>query len=342
MLPVGRKSRLPMRVYRTAFMYNARWCNTGRTDLVPLSDPFTQPARPASGVSDESQAHLPPLYTPTTDFFRQQIRPTPGINRDYWSLMLGGLVTAPVMLSYADLLEHPPAEQACVLACIGNQAGGPLVASGRWRGVPLRALLAEAGVSGAARHAHLHAADGYATSIPLEWAQSALLAYHLNDAPVPPEHGGPARLIVPGLYGYKMPKWIQRVILAQDPLPGPWEQRGWSAVGAIQTITAIHTPRNLEPVRGPVRLTGIAYAGSRAVTCVEVSIENGPWTPVERLAGPPGAWVRWHALWTPPAPGDYRLSARAGDETGSAQPEAGAAFPNGSAAAHTIVMRVSG
>lgn len=316
-------------------MYNARWWNTGRTDLVLLSDPLTQPARPASGVSDESQAHLPPLYTPTTDFFRQQMRPTPAVNRDYWSLMLGGLVNVPVMLSYADLLSYPPVEQACVLTCLGGQAGGPLIASGRWLGVPLRALLAEAGASGAARHAHLHAADGYVTSVPLEWAQNALLAHRLNDAPLPPEHGGPVRLLVPGLYGYKMPKWIQRIVLAQDPLPGPWEQRGWPAVGAIQAITAIHTPRHLEPVRGPVRLAGVAYAGGRAVTRVEVSVENGPWTPVERLVGPPGAWVRWHALWAPPAPGDYRLSARATDETGGVQPEAGAA------AAHTIVMRVS-
>jgi hypothetical protein len=266
----------------------------------------------------------------------------PAVDPLYWSFMLGGLVTTPVLLSYADLLDSAAEEQACVLACIGSPAGGPLTGSARWAGVPLRHLLAEAGISSAARHVHLHAADGYATSVPLEWAQDALLAWRMNDAPVPLEHGGPVRLLVPGLYGYKMPKWIQRVVLAPEPLAGPWEQRGWSPLGIVQTTAAIVTPVHLETVRGPVRFTGIAYAGRRTVTAVALSIEDGPWMQADLVPGPPGAWVRWHALWTPPAPGDYHVSARASDDTGSIQPVSGTPFPDGTAAAHSIVVRVSG
>ncbi|GIL09086.1 MAG: hypothetical protein BroJett033_5970 [Chloroflexota bacterium] len=309
------------------------------------SDFLTQPTHPIAKDAEGlglAQTHLPALYTPPADFFRQQIRATPAVNSDYWSFMLGGLVATPVMLSYADLLACPPAEQACALACSGGKTSGPLIANARWTGVPLRVLLAEARAASAARHAHLHAADGYVTSVPLEWAQGALLAYHMNGAPVPPDHGGPVRFIVPGLYGYKMPKWIQRVVLAEAPLPGPWEQRGWPAVGVVQTMSAVLTPRHLEAVSGPVRLSGVAYAGSRAITRVEVSIENGPWMPAAHVAGPPGAWTRWQAVWTPPAPGDYRLSVRATDETGETQSDADAVRAGGAAAAHTIVMRVSG
>jgi hypothetical protein len=214
------------------------------------------------------------------------------------------------------------------------------MASAQWTGVPLGDLLAEARAHHVAQHAHLYAADGYATSIPLEWAQRALLVYRMNNAPIPPEHGGPVRLIVPGLYGYKMPKWIQRIVLAETPLPGIWEQRGWSPVGVVQTTAGIITPQHLEATNGPVLFTGIAYAGTRAVTRVEISIENGPWTPADFVPGLPDTLTRWHALWTPPASGDYRVSARATDETGCVQPDTGATFPNGATAAHTIVVRV--
>lgn len=308
--------------------------------FLPYSGRFVFSSEHTEPLAEE---HLPPLYTPLHSFFLQQFQPTPLIEPAYWSFMLGGLVKRPVVLSYNDLLASPSLEQASVLTCIGNQPGGPLMASARWTGVPLRDLLAEAEVSSAAAYAHLFAADGYTTSIALDWARSALLAYRMNGEPLAREHGGPVRLIVPGLYGYKMPKWIQRVLLAEAPLQGVWERRGWSQVGIVQTTTTIARPRHLEQMPyGPVRLAGAAYAGARAVARVEISIENGPWAPVNLLHGPPGAWTRWHALWIPPAPGDYRVSARATDETGAVQPDSGPVFPNGTAAAHTMVVRVVG
>ncbi|MGQ9887796.1 MAG: molybdopterin-dependent oxidoreductase [Aggregatilineales bacterium] len=259
----------------------------------------------------------------------------------YWSFMLGGLVKKPVVLSYDDLLSSPPLERASVLMCAGSQLGEPLMASVRWTGVPLRDLLAEAEISSKAAHAHLYAVDGYATSIELSWARNALLAYRLNGEPLAREHGGPVRLVVPGLYGYKMPKWIQRILLADAPLQGVWERRGWPQVGVVQTTTAIAKPRHLERVPWePMYFTGAAYAGLRRVVRVEISVENGPWAPVNLLHGPPGTWTRWYALWAPPAPGDYCVSARAIDETGAAQPNFGQSSPSGAGVAHTIVVRV--
>ncbi len=319
----------------------------GRTAFVQQSNAFS-PYLGRFAVSSEhaeppTEEQLPPVYTPSNRLFRQQFKPAPTIEPAYWSFMLGGLVNRPVVLSYDDLLSSPSLDQASVLTCAGSQLREPLMASVRWIGVPLRDLLAEAEVSSKAAHAHLYAADGYATSIELDWARRALLAYGMNGELLAREHGGPVRLIVPGLYGYKMPKWIQRILLADAPLQGVWERRGWSQVGVVQTATAITRPRHLEKMPcAPIYFTGAAYAGVRAVARVEISVENGPWAPVNLLYGPPGTWTRWYALWTPPAPGDYRVSARATGETGAAQPDSGQFSPNEAGAPHTIVVRVVG
>jgi hypothetical protein len=190
-------------------------------------------------------------------------------------------------------------------------------------------------------YAHLHAADGYSTSIELADLEQAVLVYRMNDAPLLPEHGYPTRLIVPGLYGYKMPKWIQRIILADQPLAGFWEKRGWSASGQARLTSAILSPHHQARVSGTTRLHGIAYAGKRRIESVQVSIDGADWMPVSFTQVSPNTWAEWSIAWTAPGPGDYQIRVRATDDSGYMQSETDyPAFPNGSSGIHAIIARV--
>jgi Oxidoreductase molybdopterin binding domain/Mo-co oxidoreductase dimerisation domain len=275
-------------------------------------------------------------------FFRQQIRQTPSINAAYWSFTLRGLVDLPLFLSYNDLLAMPSVETLCTIACIGSPADASLIGNAVWQGVTFQTLLDELTVQPATRYANFFATDGYATSIPFDKLPGALLVYGMNGEMLPQEHGFPARLIVPGLYGYKMPKWIQRVELAADPVIGVWEKRGWSAVGEVQTTSAILSPRHLETMSGAITFSGIAYAGNRPITNVEISIDDGPWMPVPFQQEDRGHWAQWSIDWRPYMPGDYGVRVRATDGTGFTQPGETPIFPNGSTTIHSIIVRATG
>lgn len=275
----------------------------------------------------------------TINLFRQHYQAAPVINADYWSFMLGGMVEVPLPLSYRDLTSLPATEVECALACIGNTPGGPLMGQARWEGVPLQTLLNEVHVLPEARYAHLHAADGYATSIDLAHLNRALLAYRLNGDPLPQEHGFPVRLVVPGLYGYKMPKWIQRVELAEAPLAGLWEKRGWSALGRVRVTSAIQSHQIAADKS--VLLRGMAFAGENPLRAVEISIDGGPWMPVTFSQRTPFVWAEWSARWEPPGAGHYHIRVRATDSSGQTQTEDNAsAYPDGSSGIHAIVVSI--
>jgi DMSO/TMAO reductase YedYZ molybdopterin-dependent catalytic subunit len=277
----------------------------------------------------------------TRPFFRQNIRAIPTLNANYWSFSVGGLVRHPLVWSYSDVLALPQVEFPCAVACIGNKPGGEWIGDAVWQGTPLTEMLNELTILPEARYARLLAADKYVTSLPLDRLQGALLVYGMNGDVLPPEHGFPMRLMVPGLYGYKMPKWIERIELTDTPAGGIWEERGWSADGTVQTTSAILSPRSKMSVSGTVQFTGIAYAGERAITAIELSIDGGPWMPVQFTPVSGAGWTEWQIEWTPPGPGDYQVRVRATDSDGFTQPESGAAFPNGASGQHAIVVRLT-
>lgn len=239
----------------------------------------------------------------------------PQINPAYWGFMLGGLVRVPLMLSYADLLTQPAAELICTLGCAGNTTQ-PNFYQSLWRGVLLSTLLDQVTLLPYAEHAHIFAADGYRTSIPLDRLRNAALVYARDDRPLTPEAGFPVRLIAPGLYGYKMPKWIQRIELRPEPLIGTWEQRGWSTEGIVSTTAAITHPRHRATFEGRVTFAGTAFAGDRPITQIEISINDSAWMPVDFTAQPPQRLINWLIEWTPPTSGNYRVQARATDSAG--------------------------
>jgi sulfane dehydrogenase subunit SoxC len=243
--------------------------------------------------------------------FQQHIRTVPSINSSYWSFAIIGRVRRPLILSFDDLRAFPSQTQRCVIACSGKSRQ-PLIGEAVWRGVPLRALLDELALDPTARFALIHAADRYTTVLPLDALGHTLVAYEMNGAPLLPEHGFPARLIAPGLHGYKMPKWVERIELSDTPEGGFWESRGWSLDGAAGVKAAILSYD--QRADGAIALAGIAYAGGHRIASVHVSIDDGDWMPVPFTQDDPLVLAHWQSEWMPPdAPhgaGDYHISVR--------------------------------
>lgn len=286
---------------------------------------------------------LKPELTPTARFFRHYTHATPHLNAAHWAFSVGGMVRYPLTWSYSDILARPQVDMPCTLVCASNHAGGDRIGHAVWRGVPLAALLDEIEVSAEVGFARLEAAGGGRTVVPFAVLRGGLLATHMNDAPLPPEQGFPARLIIPGLYEHKQPRWIERVELWDSAGPGGlWEQRGWTA-SEVRTVSAFDAPHLLVANQPTVKLSGYAFAGARRIIAVEVSVDGGPWVAVEAGPSVPNVWTRWQTTWPAPAPGDYQLRVRSTDEDGMTQPpNAAGPFPDGSSGPHRITVHVSG
>lgn len=302
---------------------------------------------------------LPPLnrdlvLTPNDEFYVMETNGTPTIDRAEWQLTIDGLVDNPVTLTFADIEARPFVEHMRTLECIGNAVGGNQIGNAVWGGILLADLLDEVGVLDTAVRAKFEAADNYETSVTLDWLNQpgTMLAYQMNGKPLPPEHGYPLRLFMPGLYGQKMPKWITRIQFIDHNLHlGTWETQGWSDEAKVKTNSQIMLPTHIQKVPlVPLEIFGVAYAGDRHITQVEVGIEQDgilTWRPVEELVRGPSdeAWTQFYLPWTPPAAGTYTLLVRASDETGFVQTERArgileGAFPDGTDKIHNIVIVV--
>ena len=300
-------------------------------------------APPESGLSGPV-----PAITPVRDFyqvtknFQDPVVPVAG-----WTLRVTGLIGRPLRLGYAELTAIPAVTEVITLECISNDVGGPLMSTGVFTGVSLRDLLVMAEPGAGAHAVNFHARDGYTETIPLATAlaePSILVAYRLDGQPLPEAHGFPARMVVPGRYGMKGPKWLDRIEVAAAPEPGFWEQQGWDSRAMVRTTSRIDSPQNGAIVRpGPVPLAGVAFAGTRGIRTVEWSADGGrSWSPAE-LEPPLSSltWVRWRAVWTPDRPGEYTLMVRARDGHGDLQRRDPApTFPAGAAGYHVISLSV--
>lgn len=316
-------------------------------------------ARIASTVGQEVYAQglfsrvrgLPPEVTSTRDFYIVSKNPPgfdPVIDVNRWKLELAGLVPSPTRLTYEEIRAMPAVERYHTLECISNEIGGDLISNAKWRGVPLANVLARAGgVSSKTVHIVFRAADGYTESLPAADALNpeTLLVYEMNGEQLPTKHGFPVRLLVPGRFGMKNPKWITRIEAIDTGFLGYWERSGWSDRAIVQTMSKLTTPTSGATVRvgEEVGLGGVAFAADRGIREVEFSIDDGKsWQPAE-VKSPLGkhTWVLWAAVWKPPAPGDYVLRVRARDGLGVWQPSAETAtLPDGATGYHRIRLRV--
>lgn len=278
---------------------------------------------PPALATFQSITALTPRVTDNADHYTVDttlIKPTADITK--WQLDITGSVAEPYSLSYDELLDLEAVEQLKTLECISNEVGGELISTALWTGVPLRDLLARAKPKPETYDVKLTSIDGYTDSIRIEKAMESdsIVAYLMNGVTIPLDHGYPARLLVPNIYGMKNVKWLRSIECVTFDFLGYWMQRGWSDIAVVNTNTRIDTPsRSVRWTGGPVVIAGIAFAGARGISKVEVSADGGQTFDAAELepALGPLTWVRWKLEWTPPGPGKYQIAARSTDRTGA-------------------------
>ncbi|TAL41804.1 MAG: oxidoreductase [Salinibacterium sp.] len=332
----------------------ARAYNSANAAIATLRDSvkLPKPATPAPQISAGAELDIPgitPLISSNESFYRiDTALQVPVVDVSTWKLRIIGLVEREVEITFDELLTLPLTERAVTLACVSNEVGGNLIGNAIWLGYPLHKLLERARPLPRADMVLSRSIDGFTASTPLEVLQDprrdSLLAVGMNGEPLPLEHGFPARLVVPGLYGYvSATKWVTELkvtTFAEDI--AYWSYRGWSDHGPIKTESRIDVPASGARVRaGRVAVAGMAWSQHTGISAVEVRIDRGVWQPA-RLADPISAdtWRQWVYEWDAPR-GSHLLEVRATDSLGQTQsatqvPPA----PNGAEGWHAVTVAV--
>jgi DMSO/TMAO reductase YedYZ molybdopterin-dependent catalytic subunit len=285
------------------------------------------------------------VVTPNADFFIRNHFKTPTIMEEEWNLEIGGMVAKPLKLSFADLLLKSSVQRPVTLECAGNLSGGRGVSTAVWSGIPLAALLKQAGVQTGATTVVFHGADSgegagvspgthFARAIPMEKAMdpSTLMAYEMNGVPLLPEHGFPLRALVSGWYGMDSVKWLTRVEVSGEPFKGYFQQERYVSLrsnGKRETITRMRVnskffrPLNEEEILTKAyRIEGVAWAGESKISKVELRFDGkGDWQPaMVGESAVPTVWAPWSYTWSIQRSDHYTIEVRATDNAGESQP----------------------
>ena len=324
--------------------------------LIPVSeDPLCR---------ESTLTSLNTWITPTERYYiRNHFSDIPNLDRSTWRLVIDGEVRHPLNLSFADILAMPSKEVVMTMECAGNSrsyvtppAEGlafrhGVVSTARWKGVPLNALLEQAGLKDTAVEVVFEGADhgreeedgvafdlNYRRSLPLEKARhpDTLLAYEMNGQALTDDHGFPLRLVVPRWYGMASVKWLTRIIVLDRPFDGFFQKRRYvminegpenslerQPVTALKVKSLIASPRHGEVIQpGACTIRGFAWSGEGEVKRVEVSTDGGlHWQDAAMLGeSDPNAWRQWEFIWQTSFPGHFIFMVRATDSTGNSQP----------------------
>ncbi|HEY6608977.1 MAG TPA: molybdopterin-dependent oxidoreductase [Candidatus Limnocylindria bacterium] len=318
----------------------------GAAQAVEIPPPLAPAASPPPPLD---VAGITSLVTPNTEFYRiDTALLVPRADMETWRLRMTGLVDRPLELTYDELLAMPLFEQYVTIACVSNEVGGHLVGNALWRGVHLKELFERAGVQPEASQVVGRSIDGFTVGFPLAHAladdREAMVAVAMNGEALPASHGFPARLIVPGLFGYvSATKWLSEIELTTwEGFDAYWVPLGWSKEGPILTQSRIDTPRSGDrPAAGIVPIAGVAWAPDRGVRAVEIQVDDGPWVEAE-VSSPisDATWVQFVHRWDA-TPGDHRLQVRAIDGTGDVQTDQRTPpAPDGARGHHTVSVTV--
>ena len=318
-------------------------------EAISLPKPATAAAPIPAGASLDIPG-LSPLVTPNKDFYRiDTALQVPSVDPSAWRLRVTGMVENEIEISFDELLALPLTETIVTLMCVSNEVGGNLIGNAVWLGYPIREVLARAKPLRGADMVLSRSVDGFTASTPLEVLleedRDSILAVGMNGAPLPPEHGFPVRMVVPGLYGYvSATKWVTELQLTTfDKATAYWTDRGWSEKGPIKIGSRIDVPTSRASMdAGTVAVAGVAWAQHTGISGVEVSVDGGEWAEA-RLAAPisDDTWVQWVYEWDA-APGDHTLQVRATDSTQEQQSgKQVGVVPDGAEGWHTISVTVS-
>ncbi|WP_131845261.1 MULTISPECIES: molybdopterin-dependent oxidoreductase [unclassified Curtobacterium] len=286
------------------------------------------PAPAVPGGASLDVDGITPYVTPNADFYRiDTALRVPSIDPGDWSLRVHGAVENEITLTWDELLALPLEEHMATLSCVSNEVGGDLIGNALWLGYPIRELLARAKPTGDADMVLSRSIDGFTAGTPLDVLQDegtdALLAIGMNGEPLPTEHGFPARMVVPGLFGYvSATKWVTEMEVTRFAnAQGYWTPRGWSERGPVKLESRIDTPRNgtTVTVGEQVAIAGVAWQPHTGVKAVQVRVGSGAWQQAE-LAESVSAdtWRQWVLRWTPTA-GSHRIEVRAVSADGEVQ-----------------------
>ncbi len=310
--------------------------STGAAPSVPVDAQL-----PITGIT--------PIVMPNDRFYRiDTALIVPRVDVSTWNVTVKGMVDTQVTLDYDQLQGMPLFDQYVTIACVSNDVGGKLVGNALWTGVRLRDVLEMAGVHSDATQIVGRSVDGFTVGFPTAWAmdpaREPMIALGMNGVPLPVEHGYPARLIIPGLYGYvSATKWLSEIELTTwEAFNAYWVPLGWSKTGPILTQSRIDVPRSGATVPpGRVTVAGVAWAPDRGIDAVEIQVDDGPWMPAT-LSRPlsDATWVQWMVDWNAPT-GRHLVAVRATDGTGEVQTaERSSPAPDGARGHHTIEVTV--
>ena len=327
---------------------------------MPVSIPKTPmplPNVPAGSIFAE-QALAPFVrseLTPNDKFYRIDTNIiVPSVDANAWRLNLRGLVkNGPMQFTYDEIKTMTSVSEYATLECISDKIQGDLISTAHWKGVPLKSILEKAEVLPEAIYVVFRCADGYDVGIPLDRGlmDGTILAYEMNGVPLPTEHGFPVRAIVPGLYGMMNAKWITDIELVDKVYEGFWQRRGWANNAKYQTHSKIVLPgdalrnrfealsANIATPGSKSPIAGLAFAGDRGISKVEVSTDGGNTWKTASLKDPlsRNSWVLWALEWIPQNKGKYNVVVRATDGYGNLQiAEITDIYPNGATGYHSV------
>ncbi|MFC5676544.1 molybdopterin-dependent oxidoreductase [Aeromicrobium endophyticum] len=309
-------------------------------------------AKPASAVPAGAQVDVEgvsPYVTPNRDFYRVDTALSiPDVPAEGWSLRIHGMVDKELNLSFRDLMDMPLEEHRVTLTCVSNEVGGPYVGNALWLGVRTATLLEMAGVQDGADAIKSTSADRWTAGTPLEAVtddRTSMVAIGMNGQPLPLAHGFPARLVVPGLYGFvSATKWLTDIEVTRfADFKGYWTTRGYTALAPIKFSSRIDVPKSFQAFpKDSVRMGGVAWAQTVGIAKVELSIDKGDWFEAE-LADEDNVetWRQWSYQWDEATTGIHTVQVRATTKDGTTQTSDRAPIrPNGTTGWQSVQFRV--
>ena len=333
----------------TVLGWIARAISGGPNTNVKLVAPAVRAGMPSRTGFPEVDG-ISPEVTSTADHYVVDINLVqPAVEAEGWNLRVFGAVDRELDLTFRALQQRfEVVQEYSVLCCVSNEVGGGLIGNSAWGGVRLAEVLTEAGAHAGAFDVVFRAADGYSDSIPLELAMKpqVLLAVSQNDRPLTQEHGFPCRVRIPSIYGMKNVKWLESIEVVETDFKGYWQERGWSDDARVRTqsrIDVVGEDRSARPGEA-TWIAGVAWAGDRGISMVEVSTDGGAtWSEAEvREPISQFSWSQWAFRWTPSEDGDALVMCRATDGSGTTQTdEVAPPHPAGATGYHKVTVRVS-
>ena len=314
----------------------------GQGNPLPNAD---DPLIPAAGTRPE--------YTPVADHYRIDINTRPiEIRAEDYRLQIVGKVENPVEWTLDEIYAMPTVDAFITMACISNPIGGSLISTTKWTGVPMRDVLDKVQPTPDAVALHIFGEDGFDEFLPLAWVEAderIMLCHSFDGAPLPVKNGFPLRVHIPDRFGMKQPKWITRIEVVSRDGEGYWVRRGWSADAFVRTTSVIDTVAVDSAYERDgafyVPIGGIAWAGARGISKVEVQVDDGAWEEAElRAPLSERTWVIWRYDW-PFSEGRHRFTVRATEADGRPQlREEAPVRPNGASGYHSqaVALRALG